>query len=95
MDILFEFLLELLLEGSVEAATSPRLPKWVRYPLIFLVFAFIFGVCALLVVAGVAAMRESTFIGVFLIVLGIALFFGAGYGLWKKYRQKRALSEEN
>lgn len=94
MEFLFEFLLELLFEGSIEAATSPRLPKWVRYPLVLLVLAFIFGICALIVVAGVAVMRENTFLGVFLVVFGVALSFGAAYGLWKKYRQKRALSEE-
>lgn len=46
MDLLIEFIFELIFDGSIELAKSQKISKWIRYPLIailsFLILAIIF-----------------------------------------------------
>lgn len=35
MEIVFEILIELILEGTMEASKNKKVPKIIRYPLIF------------------------------------------------------------
>ena len=53
MELLIEFLLSLILEGSMEAARSKRTPKWVRYPLIVLLSLLIVAMLGGVAVFGV------------------------------------------
>ena len=39
MDLLIEIILELILEGSIEISSNKKVPKWIRYPLIFIITA--------------------------------------------------------
>ena len=37
MDDVIEFILELILEGTIEISSNKKVPKWIRYPLIALI----------------------------------------------------------
>lgn len=40
MDFILEFLLELVVEGGMEASGNRKLSRWIRYPLMILTILF-------------------------------------------------------
>ena len=42
MEYLFEFIAELLLEGSLEISKNKKISKWIRYPLLITISLFFF-----------------------------------------------------
>lgn len=48
MDLLFEILVELIFDGSVEIAKSKKVSKWIRYPIILFLMLFILSIIALM-----------------------------------------------
>ena len=72
MEILFEILFDLALEGSVEVSSNKRVSKWIHYPLIAVIVLFYAAVVGLLLWVGVSMLDESVLGGV--LMLGIAVF---------------------
>lgn len=70
MEYLFEFLLELILEGSVEASKNSKVPRYVRYPLIALIVLFFVAVIGLIFLAGFISLKDNKILGLLLILLG-------------------------
>ncbi len=90
MEFLFELILELVLDGSVEVAQDRKVPKYIRYPLIgFLVLCFL-AVIGLIIFAGVLVLEENIFVGVFLILLGLLLFIMSIIQFRKTYLTRRS-----
>lgn len=92
MEFLFEILLELLLEGTLEISKKEHVPKIIRYPLIFLLFLFFLSVDLIIFFTGVLAYQKINKIcGIFFFLLGINflvmsfLKFKKIYG--KKYKK--------
>ena len=82
MEFLFELLFGLLFEGSVEAAKSEKVPRWIRYPLIALLSLFVVGVLVGIVVLGVFLIvrGKEAFdlpLGIVLLVLGAVMWVSA------------------
>ena len=50
MDFLFEAIIELILEGSFEASKSSKVPKLIRYFLIFLITLFYLSIIGFLLI---------------------------------------------
>lgn len=76
MEILYEIIFELFLEGLLEIAFSKKISRWIRYPLLFLIAAFIMAVIGLCIFAGVKISSDSFIAGIFLIALGFFLLVG-------------------
>ncbi len=89
METIFEFILELLLEGSIEISKSRKIPKYIRYPLIGLLSLFFLAVLGLIFVAGILVLKESLLGGIFLILLGAFLLVMAVLKLWKTYLARK------
>lgn len=90
MEFLFEFILELVLDGSVEVAQDRKVPKFIRYPLIgFLALCFL-AVIGLIIFAGIMVLKENIFVGVFLILLGLLLFIMSIIQFRKTYLTRRS-----
>ena len=53
MDDFIELILELILDGAIEAAGSKRVPTPVRILLAAIILILVFGVCGLLIYIGV------------------------------------------
>ena len=88
MDILFEFIVELIFEGSIEISSNKKISKWIRYPLIvFIVLAFI-AIIALCIIVGVKAMHSNKIVRLFLILIGIFLLIGSIWKFRKLYLTK-------
>lgn len=75
MELLFEFLIELIFEGSIEVAKNKKISKWIRYPLILIILLFIISVISLILFLGILLMiKEKTFIaGTLLILIDVIL----------------------
>lgn len=73
MELIFEILLELVFEGSVEISKNKKVSKWIRYPLIFIICLFFLSVFSLLIFTGIISLKKNPYLGVFLIL--VSLFF--------------------
>ena len=77
MDTVLELLLDLFLEGGMEVSKSKQVPKYIRYPVMALVIAILAACIGLILVIGIAMLRDSVLAGLLLIALaGLAAFFG-------------------
>lgn len=74
MEIIIEFLVELLLEGTFEISKNRKVPKFIRYPLILLIVLLFIGVISLIFFTGILIYKETSKIcGILLILIGVAL----------------------
>ena len=75
MELLFEYLIELIFEGRIEVAKNKKISKWIRYPLILIILLFIISVISLILFLGILLMiKEKTFIaGILLILIDVIL----------------------
>lgn len=71
MEFIFEFILELVLEGGIEASKNSKIPKFVRYPLIVVISLFFIAVIGIIFLAGILSLRENILLGILLISLGL------------------------
>ena len=72
MDFIIELVTDLLLEGSFELSKNLKTPKWLRYPLIIFVILFFIAVISIIFIVGYLTLKESTIIGILLIIIAIA-----------------------
>lgn len=72
MDFIIELVTDLLLEGSFELSKNLKTPKWLRYPLIIFVVLFFIAVISIIFIVGYLTLKESTIIGILLIIIAIA-----------------------
>lgn len=81
MDILIEFLLELVFEGVFELSRNKKINKWIRYPMIVIVTLSIIAIIGGLLTLGIIFILKNTLeeiiIGIFLIIVAILLIFSA------------------
>ena len=83
MDDLLELVLEIILEGAVEATASSKVPLPVRIGLGFLLGVFFIGLFGLIFWVGLSTGNWL------LMLLGIALLAGFGAWVWAKSREIR------
>ena len=88
MEIIVEFILELLLEGSIEVSRNIKVPKYIRYPLIFIIsLLFLFVICIVILV-GVLLLNESVIGGIIFILLGLFMLVSVIIKVKKMYLVK-------
>ena len=71
MDLLFEAIFELILEGSFEASRSSKVPKPIRYFLIVLIALVYLLIIGFLFYMGITGLNKNLFAGIILIVFGL------------------------
>ncbi len=71
MEFIFEFLLELIFEGTLEASKNKKIPKYIRYPLIGIIILFFLAVIGLIFFVGIMFFKESVIGGIFFIAIGV------------------------
>lgn len=59
MDDFIEFLLELLLDGSIEVSKNKKVPKWIRYPIMILLILLFSLVLLFIIYLGLSILRDS------------------------------------
>lgn len=73
MECVFEFILELVLEGSVEVTKSTSVPKYIRYPLIAIILLFFLAVIGVIFWTGIIALKYNAIVGISLILIGLVM----------------------
>lgn len=71
MEYIFEFILELALEGSVEISKNRKVSKIIRYPLIAIIILFFLTVICLIFLTGILILKENLIAGIFFIIIGM------------------------
>lgn len=89
MEFIFEFILELLLEGSIEISKSSKIPKYIRYPLIAIISLFFIGVIGLIFLAGILSLRENILLGIFFLLIGLFMLLMSVKKFRKTYLIKK------
>jgi len=89
MDFVFEFILELILEGSIEVSKNERIPKFVRYPLLALIVLFFAMIIGLIFLVGILTLRKNIFVSLFFIIIGLFLFVMSIVKFRKVYLNKK------
>ncbi len=89
MELLFELILELVMEGSIEASRSKAVPKPVRIVLAALVVLFFLAAIGLIVFAGILMIRDgNTLAGAFMFLLAALLLALSIRGFIRTYLKK-------
>lgn len=91
MEFLIEFLVELILEGSMEISKDEKMPKWLRY-LCLTIITLVFGVVTIgMFILGIVVGKENIYAGLFFIIIGFILLISGIVKFEKKYIEKRNL----
>lgn len=72
MEFIFELILELALEGSIEASKNSKLSKTIRYLFIFLIGLFFTAVIGIVFFTGMLLiLKDNLFVGLLIVSIGI------------------------
>lgn len=89
MEFIFEFILELFLEGGIEISSNKKNSKWIRYPIIFLIILFFLIVIFGLLFLGITFFKKETLAGLLFIVTSIILLIGSVIKFRQVYVKKK------
>ena len=91
-----ELIVELLLEGSLEASQSKKVPKPLRYILLgFVLLFFIFIIGAIILLGISVLMKDNVLSGIIVILFGILLAVLSIIRFRKDYIKKKDEINEN
>ena len=93
MEFIIELILDLLLEGSIEASKSEKVPKPVRYILITLISLFFLAVIGLIIFIGIDTLKNSKLGGIIVISMGVLFLILAIIKFKKIYIKKKLTSK--
>lgn len=89
MDVIFEFLFELAVEGCMELSGNRKISPWIRYPLVALICLFFGAIIALLVYIGISVYPEEPVASVICWLLGALVLVGVMLKFRKLYLGKK------
>ncbi len=93
MEYIFEFILELIFEGSIEASKSKKVPKPIRYILITLIALFFLAVIGLIFLTGILCLEKNIAIGIFFILIGIITLVASIVKFKQTYVERKNTNE--
>lgn len=88
MEFLIELVLELALEGGIEASKNKKIPRIIRYLIISIIVLFFATIILGLFVIGILMLKESVAFGIFMILISIILFISSIIKFKKVYLEK-------
>ena len=90
MELLFEILLDFIMEGVVEVSKSNKVNKFLRYFAIALIVLFFSSVILLMLFIGISVMKESSMAGTIIIGIGLLMFGCSLYKFKEVYLSKKS-----
>lgn len=93
MDILFEFLFELVFEGMMETAKSKKVPMVIRIIAGVLVSAFLLAVIGVIVLVGILSFKDNKPFSVIMFILAIIFTIALILKIVKYIKKKGQLNE--
>lgn len=88
MDIILEFIFELLVDASIEISSNKKINKIIRYPLMLFVILLFLSVIFIMLFLGFNLLKENIILGLLFIILGIVFLIGTVCKLKKLYLEK-------
>ena len=92
MDFIFELILELILEGSIEVSKNTKIYKPIRYFFLLLIIFFFIGVIGLVFFTGILIINDNLIAVIFIIGIGIFMLIASIIKFRKIYFKKRIKS---
>lgn len=89
LDLILEFIIDLVFELGAEVAGSQKVPKWIRYLLLAFFSLFSCAIVLLLIGCGIVYMNESPFLSTILIIAGVAIVTLGYLKIRKRYRARK------
>ena len=89
MEYVFEFILELLLEGAIEAGKCEKIPKPIRYIIIAIISLFFLSIIGIIALTGILIIEKNTILGILLIIASLALLIGCIQTFMRDYLNKK------
>lgn len=89
MDFIFEFIVELIFEGSIEISSNKKISKWIRYPILCILILFFSIIIFGLIIIGLILMKENFLISLLFIIIGLFLLIGSINKFKKIYLNKK------
>ena len=91
MDILYEFLIDLILEGAMEGSKSNRIPKPIRIILITFLLLFYAAIIGIIMFVGVEAIIYDNNIlgGIIIIAVGLLILISCIVKFRQIYLEKK------
>lgn len=89
MDLLFEIVVELLLEGSLEISSNRKISKWIRYPILVMLILFFGVVIVGLFGFGIYIFKDSIPLSIIIIICSIIILVGCIIKFRKIYNEKK------
>lgn len=77
MEIIFELLLDLIVEGSIEITSNKKINKIIRYPLLIFIILFFITIIGGILLLGIVILKQNIILGIILILLSILLLVGS------------------
>ena len=93
MDLLIEIILELLFEGGAEICANRKISKWIRYPILFVFFAFVFIIVFGIIFLGISSLKTNLSAGLVLLTIGLIMLVCIIVKFRKQYIKK--INEKN
>lgn len=87
MDLIIEFILEILFEGAFEAGTSSKLPKWIRYPLLTIIILFYALLIIGFLIIGIKTLPEKPLGGIIILIIDFLLLIMTIFAFRKKLKE--------
>lgn len=88
MDVIFEILLDLIIEGCFEASSNRKVPNIIRYPLIALIVLFFASVIFGLFIIGISLWNKNIYGSLFIILTSIIMLIAIIYRLKEVYIER-------
>jgi len=89
MDLLVEFILELILEGSIEIVKIKKIPKFIRYPILGLIILFFSTIIFGLIILGILFLKKNILFGLFFIILGLIFLLSSIFKIKTQYKEQK------
>lgn len=92
MEFIFDFVVELILDGTIQISKNQKVPKLIRYPLMIFILLLFLGVTLLIFFTGILSYQKINKIcGIIFIVLGIVFFIASIIKLKNIYIKKKTI----
>lgn len=87
MEIIVEFILEIVFESLFYVGTDKKRSKWIRYPIIFLFFVIYLLLITVIAYLAVLGFEKNIFIGMLLIIIDVVIIVATISKFKKEYRK--------
>lgn len=89
MELIFELIAEVLVDGGIEVGTNKKISKWIRYPILFILISLFLAVTFLVIFVGISIFEKSALGSILIIFVGIILFIGVIFRFRKLYIENK------